>query len=289
MRPLVAAGPITIVRPFLDVARARLRATATAAGLEPVEDAMNTDPRFARARVRRIMPLLAADGFDAALIAGAARRLADAAAAIDAAASELIARAVESDAFAVARLDPSRFAAAPDEVRLRTLTRLLMAIGGEDYPPRHERLRNLASAMVAREGGRFKRTLAGAVIEWRAGRFVLFREFGRLGLPTVAVKAGFTGVWDHRFRVAVDRGAPAGLTLGPLGEEGRRLVGAYAGEAPAGALAALPALSKRRTILAVPALGYVGRGGEGLPVTVQALVGERLAQPPLFPDFAASL
>ncbi len=145
---------------------------------------------------------------------------------------------------AVASLDPALFAAAPMAVRRRALVRLLLAIGGEDYPPRHERVERLAAAMEAHQSGRFKRTLAGAVIERRAGRFVFYREIGRAGLPSVAVKAGFDRVWDHRFRVTVGRGAPRGLTLGPLGEEGRRAVGAGAGTAPAGALAALPALRK---------------------------------------------
>ncbi len=287
MRPLVAAGTVTIARPLLGVPRARLAATTAAAGLEPVEDAMNADPRFARARVRRIMPLLAADGFEPALIAGAARRLADAAAAIDAAASALIAEAVETDALAVARLDAARFAAAPIAVSRRALVRLLLAIGGDDYPPRHERVERLAAAMEAHDGGRFKRTLAGTVIEARAGRFVFYREIGRAGLPSATVKAGFDGVWDHRFRVTVGKGAPAGLILGPLGEEGRRQVGGKAGSAPAGALAALPALRKGGRILAVPPLCYSDRGRRPLPVSVHSVVGERLAEPPLFPDFSA--
>jgi len=285
MRPMVAAGAITIARPFLSVSRSRLVATTAAAGLEPVEDPMNTDPRFARARVRRIMPLLAADGFDAARIAATAARLAGAAAAIDAAASALIATAVETDGCAVARVEPAAFGAAAEEVRLRALARMLVAIGGEDYPPRHVRLRRLLDAIAGHGGGRFKRTLAGTVIEWRAGRFLLYREWGREAPPTVTVKAGHEGTWDHRFRVAVGAGAPAGLWVGPLGEEGRRLVGAYAGQWPAAALATLPAVRRRGKLVAVPTLGYAGPGGEGLPVAVSPVLGERLSVPPLFPDF----
>ena len=98
MRPAVDAGGIVLARPFLAVPRARLAATTAAAGLTPAVDAMNSDPRFARARVR-------------AAAAAACRRRArpgracrdgargwrDAADAIDAAASELIAAAVTVD------------------------------------------------------------------------------------------------------------------------------------------------------------------------------------------------
>jgi len=286
MRPVVSVGGLTILRPFLDVPRRRLVATTAAASLAPVEDAMNADPRFLRARVRRMLPRIAEAGLDPSLFADAARRLAAAADAIDAAASALIDEAVETDAFAVAWVDFRRLTAAPDEVRLRVLVRVLIAIGGEDYPPERERLDRLALAMAAHRNGRFKRTLAGAVVEWRAGRFVFYREMGRGGLPTMALKVGFDGVWDHRFQVAVGKDAPGGLTIGPLGEDGRRLVGAYAGNLPAGALAAVPAIRRRQKLLAVPALDYVAGGGEALPVTLSPAVAVRLRRPPLFPDFA---
>jgi tRNA(Ile)-lysidine synthase len=287
-RGLVPAGDVTIVRPFLDVPRARLVATTAAAGLHAVQDPMNTDPRFTRARIRRIMPLLAADGFDPGLIAAAARRLGDAAAAIDAAASALIARAVEADALAVARLDAATFHAAPVAVRRRALARLLLAIGGVDYPPRRERLDRLAMAMEAHGEGRFKRTLAGTVIEWRAGNFLLYREIGRSGLAHRGLDAGFDGVWDHRFRVVTGPDLPSGVMLGPLGEEGRRDIGAAAGRAPAGAQAALPAIRNGNRILAVPQVSnYEPEANGGLPVDVRSVVATRLAEPPLFPDFAA--
>jgi tRNA(Ile)-lysidine synthase len=283
MRPIHRVGDVTIVRPFLCVPRARLAATTAAAKFKPVDDPMNSNPRFDRARVRRLMPTLAGEGLDAALIAAAALRLADAADAIDAAATALLADAVTVDTLAVAWLDASRFADAPIEVRLRTLTRLLLALGGEEYPPRHERLAALAGAIcVHNERSSFKRTLAGTVVESRDGRLAFYREGGRLGLPAVKVKAGFAGIWDHRFAIAVGKGAQAGLTLGPLGEAGRREVGAKAGVHPAGALAALPAFRRKGEVVAVPSL----EPSEGFPATVRPIVAERLQLPPLFPDLA---
>ena len=78
--------------------------------------------------------------------------------------------------------------------------RLLLALGGDGYPPRFERLVLLADAMAEhRGGGRFKRTLAGAVIEGRAGGFVVYREIGREGLPETRVRPGYRGLWDGRF------------------------------------------------------------------------------------------
>ena len=85
--------------------------------------------------------------------------------------------------------------------------------------------------------------------------------------------------------IAVGRGAPAGLSLGALGEAGRREIGAAAGTHPAGALAALPAFRKKGRIVAVPSLSF---GNGELPVTVRPVLLDRLGAPPLFPDLAGS-
>lgn len=289
MRSEVDAGGIALDRPFLGVPRARLAATVAAAGLAPAVDPMNDDPRFARARMRRLLPLLAREGLDPARLATTARRLADASDAVDAAASALIAAAVAVDDFAVVRLDAGQFRAAPAAVQARMVVRLLMAIGGGDYPPRHERLAALTDAMAAGAAGRFKRTLAGCVIERRDGAFVLHREFGREGPEAVPLKRGRTIVWDRRFRVEAGRTLPAGLVVGALGEDGRREIGAGGGLAPRGSLAALPAVRRRGRIVAVPAVGYFANSAKGLDVSIRPIVGERLAAPPLFPDFSAGL
>ena len=285
MRPAIRTAGITIARPLLDLPRSRLAASVAAAGLLPVEDPMNDDTRYLRARVRRLLPLLQGEGIDAARLAATARRLADSADALDEWAGRLIARAATFDDLATVRLDPALFFAAPTEVRSQALGRLLVAIGGDPYPPRYERLAGMLAAMDAHWGGRFKRTLGGVVVEWREG-FVLFRESGREGLPSLAVKSGFSGTWDHRFTIEIGAGAPAGLTLGPLGEDGRRGLGELARAAPPGALAALPALRRRGAILAVPSLLYWATGVRQFPVSVRSIVKARLAEPLRFPDFS---
>jgi tRNA(Ile)-lysidine synthase len=184
MRPAVDVGGVMLVRPFLSVSRARLAATTAAAGWMPIDDPMNADPRFARTAARR---LLAEGGLDAKVVAAVASRIADLADVVDAAATKFIAEAVTSDEYAIAWLDVRRFADAEDEVRARVLVRLLIAVGGDDYPPRSERLSGLLSAMSSEAGvGRFKRTLSGVVVERRGGRFAVYREAGRAGPPSAA-------------------------------------------------------------------------------------------------------
>src|SRR4029078_10010236 len=95
----VRSGDLTIFRPFLGVPRSRLVATTAAAGLVVSEDPMNDDDRFARVRARKLLPLLAAEGLGPDEIAAAAGRLAEAAEAIDSAATQFLAEAVTVDRF----------------------------------------------------------------------------------------------------------------------------------------------------------------------------------------------
>src|SRR5690606_6339919 len=104
--------------------KARLAATVATAGLVAADDAWNRDPRFQRARLRHLAPSLAAEGLDAARLAGAAQQMSRAAEAIDHYASALLAEA-EITATGAVRLDRSRYRDAPEAVRLRALTRLL--------------------------------------------------------------------------------------------------------------------------------------------------------------------
>lgn len=277
MRAEVDAGDIAIARPFLTLRRARLAATTAAAGMVPVADPMNEDPRFARVRVRRLMPLLAREGLDAGDLAAAASRLAEAAEAIDTVADRLLADAAAVDHLAVVTADRTALMAAPAAVRHRALERLLTAAGGAKRPPRFERLAALASAMDA-TAGRWRRSLGGCIVERRGETVVFCREAGRAGLPTLPLAAAGAGTWDNRFGFSVDGPVPADTVLGALGDTGRREIGA---KGPARALAALPAIRVAGVLRSVPTLDYAA--GRRLPVAVRPIVAERLKRRPLFP------
>lgn len=280
MRPVIATPGVVIFRPFLTVAKSRLAATASAAGLVPVDDPMNHDLRFARARVRALLPALGEHGLAAGNLASAAHRLADAAEAIDAAATGLIDRAVIVDELAIVRLDHAVFAAAPKAVRYRVVGRVLMAVGGEPHEPRFDRLERLCGAISAGPA-KWKRCLGGAVIERRAADVVLYREMTRAGLPEMPLAEASEREWDRRFRVAVTGPVPDNATLGPLGEAGRREISARG--AAAAALAVLPAVWSGGSVRSVPSLGFTR--GPPLPLEIRQIVAERLQRPPLFPDY----
>jgi tRNA(Ile)-lysidine synthase len=168
---------LVLVRPLLDLPKARLIATLQAAQIPFVDDASNHDPRFTRVRLRGLMPALAAEGLDSARLARLARRLARADAALEAATTEAlvqvsVASPSASDGIVI---DAAGFSRLPAEVALRVLHRVITRKAYEG-PVELAKLEVLLDALeAARSGGphRLRRTLAGAMVTLEAGRLVI--------------------------------------------------------------------------------------------------------------------
>jgi len=160
-------GELQLVRPLLEVPKTRLTATLKAARIAFAEDPSNRDPRFARARLRALMPELAREGLDAGRLARLAQRLRRADAAIEA----NVARAATEFALAApppgtVAYDAAGFAALPAEIGLRLLGRALDRVGDEG-PVELGKLEALKTALDAVQMGKkegFRRTLAGAIV-----------------------------------------------------------------------------------------------------------------------------
>jgi tRNA(Ile)-lysidine synthase len=170
--PLAGFDALRLVRPLLDVSRSTLRAFLEARGESWLEDEMNTDPRFARARLRAAWPALEELGLSAARVAGAARHLARARAALDRETEKLLASASQK-AGEYVLADAVRLGEAADEIGLRSLARLLMEVSGRPQRPRFERLESLFAAIRsgALGGGR---TLHGCRVRRAPKRHACF-------------------------------------------------------------------------------------------------------------------
>ena len=173
---------IALVRPFLDLPKARLLATLKKAGIAFAEDPTNRDPRFARPRLRGIAGLLAAEGLDAARLAGLAKRIARAdaalAATVDAAEFHVLlstsagGRATDFNAAALFTF--------PSEITIRLLGRAIDRIGDEG-PVELGKLESLYQALADSHaaGRRLKRTLAGAAVALAGARLSVSRAPAR--------------------------------------------------------------------------------------------------------------
>lgn len=155
------------LRPLLDVPKARLVATCRTRGWSFVEDPGNVDPRFARTRLRRLMPGLAAEGLDATRLATLARRMAEVEAAIGEAARRAVAEAARgSDLYAARRL-----LAEPAAVRHRALDLMITGLGTGPGRPRLDAVERLSAALAsaAARAEPLRRALHGAVLSFDGG------------------------------------------------------------------------------------------------------------------------
>ena len=154
-------GRVRIIRPLLDVPKARLRATLEALGQPWIEDPSNRDPRFERARLRAAGAAAAPTPAD---IASAGERRAR----LELALAELAARIVRPDPAARRLLlDAAGLEAAPAELAAALLRRAVASVGGGRYPPPPAAVARLLAALLAREPTR--RNLAGCLLTRRRG------------------------------------------------------------------------------------------------------------------------
>ena len=142
-------GQIKLVRPLLDIPKARLIATLHAAKIGFADDPSNRDPRFTRARLRGLMAELAREGLDAAgwrcWRAGSSAPTAAIEAVVDRAVAELSRRSPAGDAIAI---DAAAYSGLPAEIALRLLGRAVDRVGDEG-PVELAKLEALKTALDA--------------------------------------------------------------------------------------------------------------------------------------------
>lgn len=205
MQPNTRLNDLTIVRPFLEITRAQLRATLSRAGAQWMEDPTNRDTAYERVRVREALKLLEQEGVSHAGLARSSRRLSRARAALTHAANTLEREAVVHQVSGFCRIMREPFFQAPDEIQLRCLLAATRTYGGG-------MMQSLAGAeglLDWMQAGTGKaRTFAGCRIVRRSAEFVIGREGKRINEARVQIEPGQCGVeWDRRYHVSSGLGA----------------------------------------------------------------------------------
>jgi tRNA(Ile)-lysidine synthase len=256
MAPRTALAEISLLRPLLGIAHVRLTATLRACGQPWIEDPSNACEIYRRVRLRRMMPILTAEGLDGPRLAATAGRLGRVRQALEGATNDLMVRAISFDPRGFAWLAMTEIAAAPEEIALRLLARLCRTVGGGVFPPRLERLERLLGEL--RSGLEGRRTFAGCLLVPGAEKLLVCREPARLG-PRVAVRVGTPILWDGRFSLSLS-GRGDGWIDG-LGHRGWLSIRDACPQTviPPMVVRSLPMLVDRHGISAVPHLGYKRR------------------------------
>ncbi|GGE88134.1 tRNA lysidine(34) synthetase TilS [Sphingomonas prati] len=152
-RPLFPGSPVTLVRPLLDTPKADLFAIVAAAGLDPVADPSNHDPRHDRTRARAL--LSATPWLNPARLAATAAHLTAAETALVWAADREAATRIRLLAPDERLLDPTDL---PHELRRRLVIRCLEPAP----PPRGDALDRLIASLDAGETAMLGTTIARA-------------------------------------------------------------------------------------------------------------------------------
>lgn len=176
MRPNIRRGVLGHLRPFLEISKSRLVATCAKNGWLYASDPSNGDQRFARSRIRALLPILASEGLTPerlGTLAARARRTEDA--------MEHLARRGVDDAIirrapdgGAIRLKAEPLYSEPFDLAMRMLRRAMAEIATEEHAEiqvpllKLERLlKNLR--MAIRDQRPLRQTLAWAVIAHGGG------------------------------------------------------------------------------------------------------------------------
>ena len=250
---LLPGHPVTLLRPLLGVAKARLAATARAAGLEPVDDPSNSNAAYERVRMRALLEELSAHGLDARALARAARRQRRARAALERWRADFLKAhlACHDPGWGEAALTP--LLDLPQEVRLRVLM-ALAEIFGAGHAPALAAGERLERWLVGGEGA--ARVLGGARFSRRRASLIIGREPGRL-LATARLTEDARSVsWDNRFLITTG-GARGEMRVRALKDVSGEGLPERPGDIPAFVWATQPVLCADERVLALPALGWL--------------------------------
>ena len=267
----MGGGDLRLVRPFLSLHRAELRAYLRAHGHFWFDDPANQDERFARTRIRACLPILNRFGLTAKILAKDADRMIQQRRRWAGAASALLEKkdGVYSQGWAF--LSHATIARAQYEHLTRIVSFLLRAIGGNIYAPRRAKLDKLYEALQARQN--FCRSLCSCLIEKQSQGIYFYREYARISSPC-SVVPGEKLLWDQRFNIHIGNIFASSLRLQALGGKGwaqyrdghKKKKPGFAvslADMPDRARLCLPSLWRGEELLAV---GATGQKGEKTPI-----------------------
>jgi tRNA(Ile)-lysidine synthase len=240
MAPLRTRAEALLLRPLLDVPPARLEALLADAGIAPVRDPSNLDPRFARIRLRQALDDPGGEGAGVAALAQAAAGFAARAARQEAALAERLADCATVYPEGFAEIAPERLGG--DALADLALARLVRVVSGGIHAP--------ARAAVAALRQRGAGTLAGAELQG-GRRWRLRREASAMAGPVPALPGA---LWDGRFRL-LGPGQP-GHCIAALGRNPPALVRVAGRHVPPGILPTIPAVFRDGSLVVVPSLFY---------------------------------
>jgi len=179
-----------------------------------------------------------------------------------------------------ATIDHAAFLVLPPDYGLRALAALTLALNGDNYPPRTEKLQRLYEEVLS--GTIKRRSFAGLlfIAQPRPNQLLVCREPEAIATP-LTLAPNTTAQWDSRFTVSW-AGADDTLTVRALGSDGIRLLNPSKTLKKKAVLAALPAFWRLEEFVAVPHMGFTHDDYRHIRCTARFCPAKPLAAPAFF-------
>lgn len=250
---------VRLLRPFLAISKERLLATCGTAKLPYIVDPSNQSEKFARGRLRRVMPLLAAEGLSTERLTDLGARASEVKAALDHYTDALLRVATRMDDAGALYFDLEHLRSAPVAIAERAVALCLNSIHAEEFMPERTSLRAVLKGLSA-DAGLPPRTLHGCLITKTKSRALFMREFSSI-TDAKTIRPGETVMWDGRWQVTLAQADAEHFTIRPLGNPPYamldRLAPGLRKYIPQGrARAGLPALWLKGELALIPALPH---------------------------------
>ena len=261
MQPVVHRGSLQLLRPLLYTSKAQLITYMQENNHEWAEDTSNTDAKYTRSRIRKVIPQLDAAGISTATLADTAQRMQRARDYLHQQTQRAANDCIIVHPAGYLLLDYTLFYQLHDEIALRVLTHCLKLMNGEGYRPRFSELNALFSALDT------IRTLAGCKFEPAGDKLLILREVAAVAKPHPASCGSW--VWDHRFKIHISQQSAA--TIGAVGKDGYAHLrqetpeNAALNTLPKTAILSLPAIWHLEKPIAVPHIDYSDSNNNDIP------------------------
>jgi len=226
MRDQSVMDDVLLLRPLLNIPKERLVATCRAAKIDFIEDASNSSDKFARGRLRKVMPLLAEEGLTLDRLIDLGNRAHDAKEALEYYTQVFLREASDRNAAGVIHMKMEKLQQLPRAIATRALTLALQDVHKADYAPEYASLTQLLQALLA--GGEMApRTLHGCLFSQTPKQITIMREFAAI-TEAPRIRPGESVVWDRRWHVTLADNVAGNFSIRPLGNPAHDMVDAFA-------------------------------------------------------------
>jgi len=222
MDAITEVDGVRLVRPLLDVPKARLLAICAAYDIPFVTDPSNVSQKYARGRLRRVLPLLTPEGLSPERLVDLGHRAHEAKEALDFYTQGFLREHTQILAGGAVRVDITALRGVPRAVALRAVSVVLTDLHAGDYPPERKHVLPFLDWLLDTDH-RDARTLHGCLVQKgdvcdKAG----FLREGAALTDRQPIESGQTVLWDGRWRVTAGA-VPLGCEVRALGTQTHEL------------------------------------------------------------------